>query len=800
MTTTAPMPALERRLDWSRSGPGERASWIEALRSAAEPVDVSNILGDVRTRGDTALRELTLRLDGARIEDLWVDPAEIASAAASVDRSVLAALDASIAAVRRFHADQRDALRAERVVRTAPGIRAWRRWVPLERVGAYVPGGRAPLASSVVMVGVPARLAGVGELILATPPDTAGRVAPAILAAADRIGVDRVLRVGGAQAIAALAFGTASVPAVDRVVGAGNAWVTAAKRAVAADVAIDLPAGPSECLVVADARADAEIVALDLLAQAEHGPDSVAVLVTDAPELIDAVEARLLAAAAGLATGEAALETLRLHGGAVVVATIADAVAVCDAIAPEHLSLQCAEADALAGAVRHAGSVFIGPWSAIAGGDYATGTNHVLPTGGAARAYGPLGVEAFGRWIELQRVSPAGVRGIAGTVDALADAEGLPAHARSVRARADRAGESAADDPIELLRRPEPVEAYAAELSDEALAEQLGIGVDAIARLDMNTVPGGAYAEYGDLAYARLREALGQASGAVPGRIIPGAGADELIRLVTTQAVGPGDAVVLPTPTFGMFAVEARLAGARVVAVPRERLGERQSVEALRAAVDEAAARLIWLCTPNNPTGDAYSLDEVRRLADGLGALVAVDEVYLEFAEESIGAPPNSLSTATLQEELPNLIVLRSLSKAYGMAGARVGYLVLPDALVARFDAARLPLSVAAPSEERAIEAVADGAAMRERRAEILRQKDRIAECLGRLGCEVLPSVTNFVAFRPPDAASLATALERRGLILRRYEGGPMADWLRVTARPAEETDRLIDAVEELLA
>lgn len=802
MTAPPPTAILAHRLDWSTASGDERAAWVGQLRTDAASVDVRPIIDAVRGGGDDALRELTRRFDGVELDDLWIEAAALDAALDQVEPGLLMAIDASIAAVSRFHADQRDALRSQRTVRTLPGIVAWRRWVPLERVGAYVPGGRAPLASSVVMVGVPARLAGVDELIVATPPRPDGTVAPAILAAASRIGVDRILRVGGAQAIAALAYGTTSVPRVDRIVGAGNAWVTAAKRAVAADVAVDMPAGPSEALVVADADADPELVALDLLAQAEHGPDSIAVLVTDAPRLLEAVEDRLVEVGRGLATGAASIDTLRAHGAGVVVDAIGEAIEVVDAIAPEHLSLQCAAADEIAARVRHAGSVFIGRWSPIAGGDYATGTNHVLPTGGAARAHSGLGVEAYGRWVELQRLDPSGVAAIADTVDALGTAEGLPAHARSVRARADRAAlaAAAAPDPTALLRRPGPVAAYPAEPSDEDLATQIGVPVAQVARLDMNTLPGGPHAEYGDLGYRRLRDAIAGVAGVPPRRIVPGAGADELIRLVTTQAVGAGDAVVVPTPTFAMFSVEARLAGARVIEVERSELAERQPVEAIRNAVEESAARLVWLCSPNNPTGDAYELDEMARLADGLSALVVVDEVYVEFAEQSLGLEPNALSAMALQQSHPNVLVLRSLSKAYGMAGARVGYLVVPEALASRFDAVRLPSSVATPSEALALEALGDAGGVRALRAQVIAERERLSGVLDRLGCRVLPSVTNFVAFRPPDADALADGLASRGIIVRRYPSGPMRGWLRATARIGVEADRAIRALEELLA
>jgi histidinol dehydrogenase len=805
------------RSDWASLDADARRAWLAALRPAAPQADVAAIVADVRERGDEALRELTARFDGADLSSAWLGADAID--AASVDAELEGALVAAARSIRRYHADQRDALRQERRVRTAPGVTAWRRWRPIERVGAYVPGGRAAYASSVLMVGIPAALAGVDDVIVATPPDRDGSVAAAILVAARIAGVRRILRAGGAQAIAALAYGTASVPAVDKILGAGNAYVTAAKRLVSDRVAIDLPAGPSEAVVLADATADPELVALDLLAQAEHGPDSVAVVISNDAAVLEAVDRALPAAAAGLATGERALATLGEHGRSVLVPSLEEGLAVIDAIAAEHVSLQCADADRLAGEIRHAGAIFIGPWSPIAAGDYASGTNHVLPTGGAARAWSGIGVETFGRWTEVQRLTPAGVAGIAPTVAAIAAAEGLAAHGASVVARAERAASAPAeaDDPVDLLRRPEPVEAYPAEPSDEELAARAGIAVSEVVRADMNTMGGGplpsaapalsSYAaskvpEYGDLAYVRLRAVLGERLGVAPRRIVPGAGADELIRLVTTAAVGAGDAVVIPTPTFAMFSVEARLAGARIVALPRRDLACRLTPDEVREAAEREAARLVWICTPNNPTGDVTPLDEVRSIAADLPALVVVDEVYLDFAEDEAGVAPFSTSAVRLQDELPNVLVLRSLSKAHGMAGARVGYLVVPDGLVDRFDAIRLPLTVAGPSEALALAALDDEDAARERRLRIIAARERLADALRASGAAVLPSKTNSVAFRPDgkDATAVDEALLARGVAVRRYETGPMAGWLRATSRLDDEERRLLAALKEVLA
>jgi histidinol-phosphate aminotransferase len=362
-----------------------------------------------------------------------------------------------------------------------------------------------------------------------------------------------------------------------------------------------------------------------------------------------------------------------------------------------------------------------------------------------------------------------------------------------------------------LLRLTDGVEPYPAEPSDEALAATLGIAPHRLVRFDMNTLGGGPLpavaraladydarriVEYGDQSYAALREAIQAATGAPPHRIIPGAGADELIRLVTGLVVGDGDAVTIPTPTFAMFAVEARLAGGRVVEVPRRRPGEQQDVDLIRTAAAESGSRLVWLCSPNNPTGDAYSPDAVARLADGLDAVVVVDTVYQELAEVGAGAEPEAWSLLPLQERLPNLVILRSLAKAYGLAGARVGYLVVPHGLATRFEAARLPLAIGGPSEAAALGALSDVPTARERLREIVAQRERLRAVLAAAGWEVLPSHANFLLVRPPDAAATAAALLERGLAVREYPSGPLVGWLRITARSAAENDRLLEALE----
>ena len=367
--------------------------------------------------------------------------------------------------------------------------------------------------------------------------------------------------------------------------------------------------------------------------------------------------------------------------------------------------------------------------------------------------------------------------------------------------------------PRRLLRLADEVEPYPAEPSDEDVAAALGLPLQAIVRFDMNTLGGGPLpgveralreydprrvVEYGDQAYRALRAAISRTTGAPPHRVVPGAGADELIRLATGMVVGASDAVLIATPTFPMYAVEARLVGARVVEAARSQPDRAVPPGELRRQALAHGARLVWVCSPNNPTADAYDADEIGELAEGLPAMVVVDAVYQEFAEASERLAPEARSLLPLQEQLPNLLILRSLAKAYGLAGARVGYLVVPDGLAARFDAARLPLAIGGPSEAAALAALADAVAARDRHRLIIGERDAMAARLAAIGWRVLPSLTNFLLVRPPDAAAMGAGLLARGLVVRSYPSGPLVEWLRITVRAPDENARLLAAIEEL--
>jgi len=398
---------------------------------------VAALLEDVRARGDDALRELTARFDGVVLDALEVDAAEFSAAEAAVPPALKQAMRDAAQRIEAFH---RAGMAQPYAVETAPGVTCERMIRAITRVGLYVPAGSAPLPSTALMLGVPARLAGCREVVLCTPPRADGSADPAVLVAAQMTGVSRVFKLGGAQAIAAMAFGSASVPACDKLFGPGNSFVTEAKQQIAqtGKVAIDMPAGPSEVLVIADAGADAEFVAADLLSQAEHGPDSQVLLLSDSADLLERVEQALARQLAQLPRADIAREALA-KSRLIEVARLEDAFAISNTYAPEHLIVALREPRAWLDQVEAAGSVFLGDYTPEALGDYCSGTNHVLPTAGAARAYSGVSVASFQNFVSVQSASRAGIAAIGECALTLARAEGLDAHANAVALRLESA-------------------------------------------------------------------------------------------------------------------------------------------------------------------------------------------------------------------------------------------------------------------------------------------------------------------------------------------------------------------------
>ena len=391
------------------------------------------IMDEVRTNGDTALRDYTEKFDGVRLETLALTADEISALASSIGREQQRALEIAFANIYRFHETQ---LRKERAVETMPGVKCWREPRPIEKVGLYIPGGSAVLPSTLLMLGVPARIAGCKEIIVCSPPQANGSINGYVAYCLQLLQINTVYLVGGAQAVAAMAYGTASIPKVDKIFGPGNQYVTKAKSLVQSlsQVSIDMPAGPSEVLVIADRTSNPQYIAADLLAQAEHGADSHAVLVCTDQRVIDEVQLALGEQLAALPRADVASKAIA-NSYAILCGSLDEALAFSNRYAPEHLIIEIDEWEPLLRKISNAGSVFVGHLTPESAGDYASGTNHTLPTSGFARSYSGVSVDSFVKKITFQHITAEGLRNIGPTVEILAELEGLQAHKNAVTVR-----------------------------------------------------------------------------------------------------------------------------------------------------------------------------------------------------------------------------------------------------------------------------------------------------------------------------------------------------------------------------
>jgi histidinol dehydrogenase len=411
----------------------DRTALLDRTTSTNEAIrnGTSAIIAEVRRRGDAALKELAARFDGVKLSSLEVSRDDRRRALDAIDPALRSAMERSAMNIATVHRSQ---LPTESACAPEIGITIARRPTPIARAGIYAPGGRAAYPSSVLMAAVPARVADVNEVIVCSPPDASGKPSPHVLAAAEIAGVDRVFAIGGAGAIAAMAFGTETVPRVDRIVGPGNAYVAEAKLQLCGVAGIDSPAGPSELLVIADETANPAAVAGELLAQAEHDPSACVVAVAIGPACAERIGDALRCAADTQPRRAIIADALAFAGGLLVADDVDEAVAFANSYAPEHLLLTVDDPASLLPGLRNAGTIFLGAAASVSFGDYMTGANHVLPTGGLARSYSGLCVLDFFRWTTIQMVTPAAARSLAGPVALFADAEGLPGHAAAARA------------------------------------------------------------------------------------------------------------------------------------------------------------------------------------------------------------------------------------------------------------------------------------------------------------------------------------------------------------------------------
>jgi histidinol dehydrogenase len=780
---------------------------------AAVREGTARIVRRVRDEGDEALRALARELDGVALEDIEVPREAMARTLEALEPGLRRAMERTARNVRRAHEAFRPVASE---VETEPGIVVGRRPDPLGRVGVYAPGGRAAYPSSVLMGVIPAKVAGVGEVILCSPPGASGLPSDVVLAAAALAGADRVFALGGAGAVAAMAYGTATVPRVDRIVGPGNAWVAEAKLQVSGAVAIDSPAGPSELLVIADDSADATVVAREVLAQAEHDPMAAVVAVCIGGEVtarVAAEVARLLPAEPRRAVSAASLAS---RGGVLVAASLEEAVEFSNRWAPEHLLLALRDTDGALALVRNAGTVFVGETASVAFGDYMTGANHVLPTGGLARSYSGLSTLDFVRWTTWQRVSPEAAARLSEDVGTFADAEGLPGHASAGKqwsgdeALSALGSRRSATEPLEASPASKPPGApaesrehppafgghpaesrlfrpsyrdipiyspHGAEASSDGaidVSDNTNLwGAPPGAMRALRAMPAEAMARYPTLYAHELKVPLAAALGVRPEQLVTGCGSDDVLDSAMRAFAEPGDRVAFPVPTFTMVPTFARMSGLEPVGVPlRADAGWDADADALLAT----GAQIIYLCSPNNPTGTLVAPGTIAKVIARAPGLVIVDEAYAEFAgvDMASGAPA-----------LGNVLVTRTLSKAFGLAGLRIGYGIGAERIVREVEKARGPYMVSAAAQRAALAALAERDWVAAKAAKAVEHREWLSAEIRALGLDVLPSHANFLLVRVRDAAALARRLRTRRVIVRALPGLPVTgDAIRVGVGP----------------
>jgi histidinol dehydrogenase len=415
----------------------QKEKWNELCRRPAIPKSglenvVRSILKRVRSESDKALFSFTEKFDGVLLKELRVSAHEIAAAPEQVTQELKDAIEIAKHNIQIFHAAQ---IRVEPLIVTSEGVTCWRKAVAIERVGLYIPGGSAPLFSTLLMLGIPAKLAGCREIVVCTPAGRDGKVNPLILYVAQLVGISEIFKIGGAQSIAAMAYGTETVPKVLKIFGPGNQYVTKAKELVQQEgISIDMPAGPSEVLIIADSQANPRFIAADLLSQAEHGPDSQVILLTDDKILIDKVKLEIESQVMLLPRREITLKAIE-NSKLILLPAITDCIDFSNLYAPEHLIINTRDASSAINDIYNAGSVFLGDYSCESAGDYASGTNHTLPTNGFAKNYSGISVESFLKNISFQMISPEGIRNLGPAIELMADAESLAAHKNAVTVR-----------------------------------------------------------------------------------------------------------------------------------------------------------------------------------------------------------------------------------------------------------------------------------------------------------------------------------------------------------------------------
>ncbi|MDF3026233.1 MAG: Histidinol-phosphate aminotransferase [Fluviicola sp.] len=778
--------------------PSESELTLALSRPKLESVNLDSLISEVfamvEAEKDEALKRFTLQFDQARTDCLLVSDKEFEEAEQVLPPKLKTAIQTAAQNIERFHRSQEN---RETEVETTPGVLCWRKSVPIQTVGLYIPGGTAPLFSTVLMLGIPAKIASNPVRYLCTPPNKVGRIHPAILFAAKTAGIESVYKVGGAQAIAAMSLGTENIPKADKIFGPGNQYVTAAKvYAQSLGIAIDMPAGPSEVLVAADDSIPAAFVAADLLAQAEHGTDSHVVFLTDNPQYLQEVLGEVEYQLKELPRAEIAREAL--NSSAAFVVEVEKWAGIINSYAPEHLIVMGEYEDLLARKVTNAGSVFIGRNSAESFGDYASGTNHTLPTAGFARAYSGVSLDSFVKKITYQKVSNEGLKNLGQTVITMAEAEGLQGHANAVKVRLKAGFDSAQSTFVpglsSLFASISDIEKFIREdlrnirQYSSARDEYEGMGEVFLDANENSLVTG--YNRYPDPQQKKLKEVIAGIKGLNPDKLFLGNGSDEVLDLIFRLTTCPFlDSVAYLNPSYGMYSVLTQINGLRTKEI---NLSEDFRVTSSEILLQSKGAKLLIICNPNNPTGGVISREELIRIVREFEGLVVIDEAYIDFC------PAYSLVDEV--ENYPNLIVVQTLSKAYGMAGLRIGMAIASKEWITALNRIKPPYNLSSPVQETAMKEL-ETISWKEVRAEIIRERKRLSDYLKSNSAvtKVFPSEANFILFRVPDASKVYKKLIENGIVVRdRSNLFNCSDTLRVSIGTKAENDQFIQIMQTL--
>ena len=755
---------------------------------------VSSMLRDLKGTGWSDVCRLTRQFDGYDPEPALISQQELDEASDLLPKELKNAIALAARNIQKFHEQQ---IRLESPVEVMEGVTCYRRSLPIERVGLYVPGGTAPLFSTVLMLAIPAALARCRTVVLCSPGNCKGIIHPAILYAANLCGVTNVFRLGGVQAVASMAYGLGPVPAVDKVFGPGNSWVTMAKTLVSRDqVAIDMPAGPSEVAVIADQWSNPTFIAADLLSQAEHGPDSQVILFTTDLQLAKTVKQETLAQLQQLPRADVARNALK-YSRIVVLRDYDTLMAMVNQYAPEHLIISTKNYRDLAGMVTNAGSVFLGSLTPESAGDYASGTNHTLPTSGYARQMGGLSVEAFTRMVTFQEITAGGLEQIGPAIQVMARAEGLEGHARAVEIRMNSEtsqpegledSDEIADPKLKVAKRVRPnilsLVPYSSARDEYSGRE--GIFLDANENPNDNGLN-----RYPDPRQRELRQQVALRFGSEPDQVFVGNGSDEAIDLLIRIFCEPRQSRMLTlSPSYGMYAVAAQI---QDVGVDAFLLNDDFTLDEDRLlAVAGQDTQIIFLCSPNNPTGNQIPLTQIENVARKFGGIVVVDEAYADFATGS--------SAIRLINKYPNLLILRTFSKAWGLAAARVGMAFADPFIISLLDKVKYPYNISSPAANEILQKLKqDPSTVDQSVREIIGQREWLREQLGVKPCvkTVFPSEGNFLLVKVIDARTMYQYLSDRHIIVRDRSKQPLCDnCLRITVGTAEENQRLLDALE----